>query len=277
MILAAILCHALAQAADGDGSSTFLQNGVTAHRGDSGHYPENTLEAIESALGLGVDWIEVDIFQTVDGHIVVTHDARTGRVAERDVDVAASTLETLQRLDVATGFRRARGLDRAACPPAVMPSLRDVLIRIMAQEKTRISLQPKGDVVDATIALVRALGATRWVGFNDGDLTKMRRVKELAPELPVFWDRPKGFSLEEDSNIARELGFEALVPHVHGLTPDVVVRLHTAGFEVGAWTVNDRDTMLHLLRMGVDRIYTDYPQRLLDVQAQMQAVSPSSP
>ena len=37
--------------------------GITAHRGNSGEFPENTLQAFQSGIGLGVDWVELDIYQ----------------------------------------------------------------------------------------------------------------------------------------------------------------------------------------------------------------------
>ncbi len=73
-------------------------------------------------------------------------------------------------------------------------------------------------VADA-VALVKKLGAERWVGFNDGNLPYLAELKRLAPGIPVFWDRRLS-DLDED-----------------------------------------------LLEMGIDRIYTDYPRRLLALKA----------
>jgi len=43
---------------------------VVAHRGDSAHFPENTLPAFESACRMGVDVIETDVHLSRDGHLV---------------------------------------------------------------------------------------------------------------------------------------------------------------------------------------------------------------
>ncbi len=247
---------------DKSAAETFLTNGITAHRGDSGAYPENTLAAIDAAIALGADWVEVDIFKTSDGKLVVTHDATTARFGDKNMEVAKSTLAQLQTIDVAAGFRTEKGLDYTQCPPATMPTLEQVIARVQRQRRTRLSIQPKMAVVDDAIRLIRSLKAEAWVGFNDGDLKKMARVKELAPEIPVFWDRFQESPLLEDMETARRHGFESLVPHVGALNPSVVAQMKKAGFEVGAWTVNDTKTMRWLLDMGVDRIYTDYPDRL---------------
>lgn len=79
-ILTLLLCLSApfyCSAADG-----FLHNGVTAHRGNSGEFPESTLPAIRSALEIGADWVEVDLFRTRDGQLVVLHDQTTGRVGD---------------------------------------------------------------------------------------------------------------------------------------------------------------------------------------------------
>jgi len=186
-------------------------------------------------------------------------------VGDQDVTIAGSPFAELRMIDVATGFRAAQGLDESTCPPEPMPTLREVLVRIVRQDKTRLSIQPKADVLDAVVALVKELKAEAWVGFNDGDLAKMRRVKELAPEIPVFWDRPADFPLAQDIATAKSLGFESLVIHADGVTGDVVKAIHAAGLESGAWTVNDEAEMRRLRDLGVQRIYTDFPNVLLGI------------
>ena len=57
------------------------------------------------------------------------------------------------------------------------------------------------------------------------------------------------------------------MPNAKWVTPEVVRKLHAAGFQVGAWTVNAPGAMKRFLDMGVDRLYTDVPQQLLDVKA----------
>lgn len=246
--------------------ASFLHNGVTAHRGNSAEFPENTLPAFRSAMELGVDWLELDIFRSRDGKLVVIHDRTTGRVGDRNLDVVDSTFAELQAVDVAADFRRRHGLSVEACPPQRIPLLEDVLRLVIGQDKTRVSLQPKMDCVADAVALVRRLKAEPWVGFNDGNLAYMSQVKQAAPEIPVFWDRGES-NIEEDIATARKHGFEALVLRYDAVTREKVERVHAAGLQVGAWTVNDQSTMSKLLDLGVERIYTDYPRMLLALHA----------
>ena len=44
-----------------DGRMPVLENGITAHRGDSISFPENSLLAFSSGCNIGADWIETDV------------------------------------------------------------------------------------------------------------------------------------------------------------------------------------------------------------------------
>ncbi|MFF5989177.1 glycerophosphodiester phosphodiesterase family protein [Prauserella flavalba] len=235
----------------------FLDNGVTAHRGYSSAYPENTMRAFTESLRLGVDWIELDIFTSADGRIVVSHDATTGRFADRDLRISESTYAELSRLDVAHGFRAANGLTEEEVPPARMPLLSEVLELIKTQDRTRLSIQPKDGSTAAAVALVQELGMQRWVGFNDGNLAKMSLVKELDPSIHVFWDLPPSGDLNAELATARDRGFESLVVNQARISPSVIATIEDAGFESGAWTVNDTEVMQRFIGWGIDRLYTD--------------------
>jgi len=142
-----------------------------------------------------------------------------------------------------------------------------VLRLVMQQSKTRASIQPKADCVAEAVALVRRLGAEPWVGFNDGNLRYMSQVKQLAPAIPVFWDRGPDTNIDDDIRVAREQKFESLVLHASGVTPEKVRKIKAANIEVGAWTVNDPTLMRAMLEMSVGRLYTDQPRRLLALKA----------
>ncbi|SDS89007.1 glycerophosphodiester phosphodiesterase family protein [Jiangella sp. DSM 45060] len=246
-----------AQPAPSRESTGFLDNGVTAHRGYSSAYPENTMRAFTEALELGVDWIELDVFTTADGQVVVAHDATTGRFADRDLRIADHTYAELSTLDVAYGFRAANGLTKKEVPPARMPLLSEALELIRSQDRTRVSIQPKDGSTAAAVAMVQELGAQAWVGFNDGNLAKMSLVKELDPSIHVFWDLPASGDIAAEMAIARDRGFESLIVNQARISPELIATIEAGGFESGAWTVNDTEVMRRFIGWGIDRLYTD--------------------
>lgn len=251
---------------------SFLVNGVTAHRGNSGEFPENTNSAFQSGITVGADWIELDILRTKDGKLVVIHDETTDRVGDKTLIVAESTYDELAVVDVATDFRLRTRKTREECPPQRIPLLKDVLQLVMRQNRTRVSIQPKTDCVADAVSLIERMKAERRVGFNDGNLEYMTDVKRLAPDIPVFWDRSKNTNIDEDIHIAHKLGFESLVLHHEGVTAEKIEKIKAAGIEVGAWTVNDSALMKRLLDAGVERLYTDLPRSLLRLKSEQRSL-----
>src|SRR5690554_1127585 len=221
--------------------------GITAHRGNSSEFPENTIPAFESAIALGVDWAELDIHLTKDGKVVVIHDVNTDRVGDKSLEVATSTYKELLTVDVATGFRNEQNRSSEEIPPQTIPLLEDVLAVFLKQERTKISIQPKTDCVAEAIGIIKKMNAGHLVGFNDGNLAYMSKVKVLDPEIPVFWDRPANSAIDEDIQIALQKGFEALVVNHNGLTSEKIGKIKAAGLEAGTWTVNQLETMEKLL------------------------------
>ena len=73
-----------------------------AHRGASGHEPENTLAAVEKAIALGADWIEVDVY-AVAGELIVIHDERLERTNSGAGYVRDASLAYLRFLDAGKG------------------------------------------------------------------------------------------------------------------------------------------------------------------------------
>ena len=246
--------------------SIFLNNGVTAHRGNSAAYPENTIPAFKSALSIGVDWIELDIYKTNDDKIVVIHDANTNRVGNKNLEVSEVTYEELKSVDVAYDFRVRNKLNLTECPPEVAPLLSDIIQLVMQQNSTRLSIQPKSNCVEEAMKIINKLKAEKWIGFNDGNLQKMKQVKKYANRIPVFWDRPANSNMDEDLKIALKEGFQSIVINQNGITKNKVDKIHKTGLEAGAWTVNDPAIMKSLLEIGVDRIYTDRPEQLLNLK-----------
>jgi glycerophosphoryl diester phosphodiesterase len=242
---------------------SFLNNGVTAHRGFSAEHPENTLPAFQAAIELGCDWVECDACLTKDQKLVVIQDETTGRVGDKDLRVAESTYEELQTVDVAFAFRKSRNLSLEQCPPARIPLLAEVLDLVVKQQKSRLSIQARDEATPAALELVHQAKAEPWVGFNGSDLTKLAIVKQFDKTIPVFWDRGPSTDLHQDAALAKRVGVQTLMLQETGCTADKAALLHEHGFEAGARVVNDPGRMKQLLQMGFDRLCTDSPDLLL--------------
>lgn len=71
---------------------------VIAHRSDWRHYPENSLAAMEGAIAMGVDMVEIDVQRTADGVLVCCHDSSVDRTTTGQGKVKDLTAEYISTL-----------------------------------------------------------------------------------------------------------------------------------------------------------------------------------
>ena len=76
---------------------------VASHRADWRNFPENSLEAIESAIKMGVDIIELDIKMTKDGHLILMHDKKVDRTTNCKGLVSDYTLAEMKDMVLRAG------------------------------------------------------------------------------------------------------------------------------------------------------------------------------
>ena len=243
-----------------------LKNGISAHRGNSKKFPENTVESFLSGIAVGADWLELDILYTSDKQLVVIHDGNSERTSDKNLVISETTLAKLKKLDFAFQFRKIN----PNTPVLRIPTLREVFEAVGVNSKTGISIQPKNTgsegmgAVEEAISLANELGMTDIIGFNDGQLDLMRHVKEINPKIPVFYDivEPKPEHLAE----ALEYGFESLICYKDNITQDWPATVKAKGIIPGAWTVNSIEEFSVLFQMGIERFYTDCPETMLKIK-----------
>ena len=227
---------------------------VFAHRGASGQYRENTMEAFEAALEAGADGIELDIRRTRDGFLIVHHNARvirnTRRLANLDYD------DTL-RLAARRGYR--------------IPTLEEVLHLCRGRVQLDIELKETGyesNVVDA-VKREFDLGAVVFTSFLDESVlaVKQRELKARAG-LIIGPGPPRSLRSGRPAGLSRRLersGADCVAPNWRLVTRHFCDRMEHSGHPVYTWTVNRKTVARRLVRLGVRAIITDVPERILPV------------
>lgn len=79
---------------------------VIAHRADWRNSPENSIAAINNAIELGVDIVEIDVQKTKDGHLIIMHDEKVDRTTNGKGYVKDYTLDSLKKLFLRNGMGR---------------------------------------------------------------------------------------------------------------------------------------------------------------------------
>ena len=242
-----------------------------AHRGASGRYPENTLEAFRAGIEAGADALELDVHATRDGTVVVIHDERLDRTTDGKGLVRDHTLASLRALDAGCRFvDRQGGRPFANCGVRV-PRLEDVLAAFPA---TPLNIEIKQDApaIEAdVIALLDRYDAHRRVMLAAESHEIMERIRASAPDVLTSFSAVEALEFytrvqQGDFVDYRPPGKALQVPHFHGEIEVVdaafVARAHELDLEVHVWTINDEGEMSELADLGVDGLMSDFPELL---------------
>jgi glycerophosphoryl diester phosphodiesterase len=89
---------------------------LIAHRGNAAEFPENTLEALQSAVDLGLKHVEFDVQLTADQVPVVLHDSDLQRVAGRPECVHDLTSSALSQIPITEPQRFGDRFDGVRAP-----------------------------------------------------------------------------------------------------------------------------------------------------------------
>jgi glycerophosphoryl diester phosphodiesterase len=229
---------------------------VIAHRGASGHAPENTFAAFQRAVELGGTFIETDLHVTRDGRFVAIHDDTVERTTNGSGDVCNFTLDELREVDAGMWFDRAFMGER-------IPTLEEIL-EFSREHDVVFYLELKYAAVwgmdhALVAALQKAQSAPRTIviSFDPATLTPLRRLDpSIMTGLLVEDAKP------DSIQAAIDLGARQLCPRVSSVTPELVEKAHRADLQVVTWTANTLADMRAMMAAGVDGIMTDFPDRL---------------
>jgi glycerophosphoryl diester phosphodiesterase len=223
---------------------------IIAHRGASRAERENTVQAFRRAAELGADAVELDVRRTLDGELIVHHDAHLGD-GRALVELPAAAL------------------------PAHVPTLAAALdacagmwVNLEIKNSPDDPDHDPGDrVADAVVDHLRARraagdGVERWL-ISSFRRATIEHVHAAWPALPTAWltvDVPDGAV----DDLVRH-GHRALHPWYGFVTAELVERCRVAGLALNTWTCDEPDWIRNLAAWGVDGICTNVPDLAREV------------
>ena len=267
-----------------------------AHAGGNLEFPDNTLFAYHKALEVGAHMLEMDIWQTADGELVVIHDETVDRTTDGSGRVADMTLAEIKMLDAAHDWVPDRGTPQDATdeeaiyrgvatgerapPPGftpndfTIPTVREVLERFpdtLMNIELKQDRENTGEFEANLAALLAEYGRGEDVvvaSFADDIMFRYKRASQCsATSLPLgqvalfvlggFGPLP-GITLSNHQAFQVPIEYEG-IPIV---TDNFIADAHRRDIAVQVWTIDDCQTMQELLDMGVDGIMTNRPTTL---------------
>ena len=221
---------------------------IIAHRGYSALYLENSMESFRMAKEAGADMIEMDLHLTSDQHLIIMHDATTGRTAMEDLRIADVTLKRLKGLVLKNGES--------------IPTLEEALGLLQGGLPLNLELKAKG----TGAALARFLQGSRppsdllVSSFSSEEIDAFRRS---LPHIPVA----RVYNRITTKDLRRDAEAGSLSVHVNRarITPELVKEAHHLGLRVLVFTVDDPHKMVELFSVGVDGVFTNDPVKAMEV------------
>lgn len=248
---------------------------VIAHRGGDGQWPGETMRALRESAKLGVDVLEMDVFLSCNGELMLMHDHEVDRTTEGRGVVNELESTYLQTLNAGHKWSP-DGKCRPFANKSVLDSqYRDLRVPRLAEvfdefPRARMVIEMKKADRSPAAALskmIRERSASDRVLVASFKGRVMDEFRRLSPEVATSYSLSKGdverllFGRRSSDN---EPGEPSAIQLPYRLvTEEQVRRAHARNIKVHAWTVNDLDKMYLMWNRGVDGIITDYPGPLL--------------
>lgn len=229
---------------------------VIAHRGASGHAPENTMAAFLRALAMGAPAIELDVHQTLDHELVVAHDddlKRCGRDKRRLKNVH---WDDISALDVGSWFDKSFTGER-------LPRLEDVYdilpksVELHVEIKRGSSVYP--GIEERVVDLIHKRDAVARTLVSSFDHDALYSVRSLDEKIRLGY--LLGLTtLKTALREMAEIDAESLNLSARQTTARIVKAAHERDRKVLVYTVNTPVERDRLQKLGVDGIFCNYPE-----------------
>ena len=220
------------------------------HRGAMGYAPENTLKSFKKGLALGVDMLELDVYALKTGELVVIHDDKVDRTTNGQGYVMDKTFDEIRSLDAGEGEK--------------IPTLQEVLD--LVDKKVQVNIELKGENTAGSVAKVidEYINEKSWTNehflvssFNHYELKEFNSLKNDIRIGALITGIPIGYC-----DYAEKVNASSVNLCIEFINQKFVDDAHKRGLKVFVWTVNDKDDINRMRDLGVDGLFSNYPDRI---------------
>jgi glycerophosphoryl diester phosphodiesterase len=261
------------------------------HRGARGLMPENTIPAFLKGLDLGVKTLELDIAISADNQLIISHEPWLNhdiclkadgtpvlKAEAESFKIKNMTADSVKKCDC--GSRGNPNFPEQQKLVAYKPTLAEMVVAVKqyCKDKNRplpyfnieIKSQPNwdgiftpsvNDFAKLVVDEIKRLDIKNVSTIQSFDPRALEATKKLDTTLPTVLLASYSFRLNAYLSL---LSFKPDVfsPSYSLVTKKMVKQCHEKGIKIVPWTVNETSNMLKLMKLGVDGIITDYPNRI---------------
>ncbi len=261
------------------------------HRGCRGLMPENTIPAFIKALEFPIQTLELDVAVSKDKQIIVTHEPWFSETICSHPDGSPVTEEEAKKLliyemtyeeikNYDCGLRKHPKYPEQQKLATYKPSFKDMVRAVEAHCKANnipkvnydieIKSQPDyygkktphpDEFVRLMLEEVNELGIKNRMNLQSFDIEILKEIHKQDDSVVMAFliDNMKGFDYNMD---LLDFTPDIYSPYFKFITPTLVKKVHKRGMKLIPWTVNEVKHIQKMLKIGVDGIITDYPNRI---------------
>lgn len=225
---------------------------IIAHRGYSKIAPENSASSINRAIKYKSDYAEIDVQETKDGVIVLSHDKSLKRTTGVNKLPSELNYNEISQLDIGSRFSKSFTGEK-------IPTLKQILEKSKGKINLIIELKIYNrdyeklttDVVD----LIEKNNMVNTCSIHSINYNSLLLVKKLNPKIRT------GYIVSKHVNNLSSYNVDFYSMEKSLVTEKVLNDMHKLKRRVYAWTVNSQFDKSKLITLGVDGIITDNPSR----------------
>lgn len=267
---------------------------IQGHRGERGYMPENSIAGFIQAIKDSVDVIEMDVVISADSQVVVSHESfmsskyvsmpsgePVSSENEKELNLYKMTYDSIRKFEA--GKNGNPDFPDQQRLSTYKPLLKEVIdsvegfiaknnlnpvgynieIKSSRPEYGKFQPQPE-EFVQMVMKVVIENNIEGPVNIQSFDPEILNLMHRKFPEMKLAF-------LVSQPGIDKNLGKLNFIPEIYSpnyqlvRSEKFVDSIHSKTMRLIPWTVDDTLAIKEMLRLKVDGIITDYPERVLDL------------
>ena len=251
---------------------------VIAHRGASAYVAAHTIAAYDLAVQMNTDYIEIDLQMTKDGKLVAMHDQVVTIDGTQQTVANLSFNELQNRYTHATETQKIQSVNATPSTDDLrIVDLEEILANYGDTVNYYIELKSPDTYPGMEDKLLQQLREFHLLNREDilpkviiqsFDEESLRHIFAIEPSIPLI----KLYKFKHDAKFSKK-ELRKLTQYASGVgvnaeavTRPFIKSTQQEGLHIHPYTVNDEDTMRHLLKLGVNGLFTDRPDVALRIK-----------
>ena len=217
-----------------------------------GHVLENTIESVKKAIELNVDGIEIDVFKSKTGELVVYHDPFLSRLSNSNAFIEEISLDSIKKVELIGGFS--------------IPTLKEIVDIIPEKIFLNIELKGKDTANETNNIIINYLNKynlpTSKFIISSFRWDELKKIRSINKDVPIAILVDSLYKIDDAIKLAKQINAVALNPNNKFITRGIVNKIQSNNIKVYPYTINNPKNIKRMRSMGVDAIITDYPERI---------------